>query len=305
MPDLHDFPRGHLLADLGSDNQAAVAAYLTLLQARHYAPETLDDFISSLRAFCRLLPEPRQGVIRRDFIQTTPDDVDDWLQAAFAKGLAPSTIQGTLRSVSGFFTFLHTEGAMLHHPIRRKRHEVKVPQYLPRPMAQADLVRFFQVIDVFRDRLIFLLMLRCGLRVGEVRGLRWAVIGWEQGTIRIDKAKGGVDRVVYFSPDLEKALGQWRAIQPTSDDYLFPSRIAQRARQPLARRSIQHLMTKYLEKAQITTSYTCHSLRHTFATQLLNAGASLEVVKELMGHHSIDMVLRYAQLLRCHQTAAI
>ncbi len=267
MPDLYAFPRGHLLSDLSGDNQAAVAAYLTLLQARHYAPGTLDDLISSLKSFCRLLPEPRRGVIRHDFIQTTPDDVDDWLQAAYAKGLAPSTMQSTLRSVRGFFPFLHTDGGMPRHPIRPKRHEVKVPQYLPRPMAEADLVRFFQVIDVFRDRLIFLLMLRCGLRVGEVRSLRWDAIGWEQGAIRIDKAKGAVDRVVYFSPDLEKALGQWRAIQPATDASLFPSRIAHKARQPVAKRTMQHLMTTYLEKAQITPGYTCHSLRHTFATQ--------------------------------------
>jgi site-specific recombinase XerD len=165
---------------------------------------------------------------------------------------------------------------MPRHPIRLKRHEVNVPQYLPRPMAEADRVRFFQVMDIFRDRLIFLLMRRCGMRVGEVRSLRWDAIGWQQG-----------------------------AIQPATDDYLFPSRIAQKARQPIARRTIQHLMTQYLEKAQITTGHTCHSLRHTFATQLLNSGASLEVVKELMGHHSIDMVLRLRPTLRVDHTAAV
>ncbi|MEE9148515.1 MAG: tyrosine-type recombinase/integrase [Candidatus Tectomicrobia bacterium] len=296
MPDLHAFPHGHLLSDLSRDNQGRVAAYLTLLQARQYAPLTLDHILSALKSFCRLLPEPRRGVIRQDFLQTTPDDVDAWLHAAYAKGLAPSTMQSTLGTVRGFFTFLHTDGALPHHPIRPKRHEVNVPQHLPRPMAEADLVRFFQVIDVFRDRLMFLLMLRCGLRVGETARLRWDAIAWEQGALRIDNAKGAVDRVVYVSPDLEKALGQWRAIQPATDDYLFPSRWRRKAGQPVGRRLMQHLMTTYLDKAQITTGYSCHALRHTFATQLLNAGASLDVIKELMGHRSIDMVLRYAQL---------
>ena len=297
MPELHSFPHGHLLSDLSPDNQDRVAAYLTLLQARQYAPQTLEHILRALKSFCRLLPKARRRVvIMQDFSQTTPDDIDDCLQAAYSKGLAPSTIQTLLSTVRRFFDFLHTDGTLLRQPIRSKRHEVNVPQYLPRPMAEADLVRFFQVIDVFRDRLMFLLMLRCGLRVGEVQTLTWNVIQWEQGAIRIDNAKGTVDRVVYYSPDLEQALGQWRAIQPPESDYLFPSRLGRKAGQPVGRRLIQHLMSTYLQKAQITTCYSCHSLRHTFATQLLNAGASLEVVKELMGHHSIDMTLRYAQL---------
>ena len=65
---------------------------------------------------------------------------------------------------------------------------------------------------------------------------------------------------------------------------------------PLGARQIRNRMTRYLHRAQITKRYSPHSLRHTFATQLLNAGASLEVVKELMGHRSLQMTLRYTQL---------
>ena len=65
---------------------------------------------------------------------------------------------------------------------------------------------------------------------------------------------------------------------------------------PLSARQIQNCMTRYLRLAGITKPYSPHSLRHTFATQLLNAGASLEVVKELMGHRSLDVTLRYTQL---------
>jgi site-specific recombinase XerD len=88
-------------------------------------------------------------------------------------------------------------------------------------------------------------------------------------SLRIDNGKGQVDRVVYLSPDLEKALSQWRSIQPPQPDYLFPSRIEQKAGQPIARRTIQHLMTKYLHQAHLDGRYSCHSLRHTFASELL------------------------------------
>ena len=67
-----------------------------------------------------------------------------------------------------FFAFLLEEGELRQQPIRRRRHRVFAPLTLPKPMAQGDLMRFFKVIDSVRDRLIFLLMLRCGLRVSEV-----------------------------------------------------------------------------------------------------------------------------------------
>jgi site-specific recombinase XerD len=160
------------LSELSSDNQDRVAAYLTLLQARQYAPQTLEHIVRALQSFCRLLPEARRVISMQDVLQTTPDDIADWLQGASSKGLAPSTIQSILRTIRRFFPFFYTDGTRARQPIRPQRHEVNVPQSLPRPMAEADLVRFFQVIDVFRDRLMFLLMLRCGLRVGEVQRFR-------------------------------------------------------------------------------------------------------------------------------------
>ena len=216
---------------------------------------------------------------------------------ASVHGLAPGTRATRLRVLGGFFAFLIEQGTLLHHPICRHRHEVTVPQYLPRPMADEDLVAFFRVIDVLRDRLLFLLMLRCGLRVSEVSALRWAVIHWDQGTIRVENSKGAVDRIVYFSPDVEVALRQWRHGQPSEVSAVFPSRHRhKKPGSPLRVRQIHGLMAPYVAKAGLQTQYTTHALRHTFATHLLNAGAPVEVVKELMGHTSLDMTLRDAQL---------
>ena len=100
--------------------------------------------------------------------------------------------------------------------------------------------------------------------------------------------------MVYFSLDADKALHQWRHTQPFEATYVFPSPL--KPGTPLSVRAIQHLMAKYLKAARITKPYSPHALRHTFATHLLNAGAPLEVAKELMGHRSISMTLRYTQL---------
>jgi integrase/recombinase XerD len=127
--------------------------------------------------------------------------------------------------------------------------------------------------------------------VGEGSSLPWSAIDLAQGTVRIDNSKGHVDRVVYLAPDVAKALRQWHGHQAAAAPYVFPSRGAS-----LTARQMRNLMTGYLKLAGITKAYSPHSLRQTFATQLLNAGASLAVVKELMGHRSLDMTLRYTQL---------
>jgi integrase/recombinase XerD len=138
-------------------------------------------------------------------------------------------------------------------------------------------------------------MLRCGLRVSEVSGLPWSAIDLGQGTLRVDNRIGQVDRVVYLSPDVATALRQWQQLQATAVRYVFPSRMAWKGGLPLGVRQIHNRMTRYLKLVGITKRYSPHSLRHTFATQLLNAGASLEVVKKLMGHRSLQMTLRYTQ----------
>ena len=112
----------------------------------------------------------------------------------------------------------------------------------------------------------------------------------------MDNSKGQVDRVVYLAPDVATALRQWQRLQTAAAPYVFPSPMARQGGLPLGVRQIRNRMTRYLKLAGITKAYSPHSLRHTFATQLLNAGASLEVVKELMGHRSLQMTLRYTQL---------
>ena len=284
----------HRLAFVSTLNQALVADYLAHLRTRHYSAKTLQTTLGALVTFYRLLPPARQPRLWEDVTRLTPADVDAWLEAAQRKGLAPSTLHSLLSVVRRFCTFLQEQGLLARHPIHPRRHAVLLPQMLPRPMAEDDLIRFFQVIDALRDRTMFLLMLRCGLRVGEATTLPWSAIDWTQGTIRVNNSKGRVDRVVCVSPDLAKVLRQWRRTQWPPMPVLFPS--PSRPGEPVSVRSIQRVMARYLKAAGLRKAYSPHTLRHTFATQLLNAGTALEVVKELMGHRSITLTLRYAQV---------
>src|SRR6202008_5064222 len=113
-------------------------------------------------------------------------------------------------------------------PIRFPRHHILVPQDLPRPMTDDQVMAFFRVLDALRDRTMFLLMLRCGLRVGEVSRLRWSALDLAQGTVRIENSKGHVERVVYLAPDVAKALRQWHRLQSAEACSVFPIRLTRK-----------------------------------------------------------------------------
>ncbi len=281
------------LACFSAQNQHHIFQYLAHLAARQYTGLTLNAVVRVLPALLRQLPGKRQVILSEDLTQTTAQDISAFITAAQASGLAPSTINTKVSLLAGFFEYLREEGQMTQQPVLRRRHRLLTPTVLPKPIPDTDLAAFFQVIDSVRDRLIFLCMLRCGLRVSEVCALAWDAIDLDADTVRINQGKGQVDRVVYLSPDVKQALTVWRAHHPSSG-YLFPS--PQRRRAHLFRSIINSLMDQYLAAAGLTRHYSPHCLRHTFATHLLNAGVSLEVLKELMGHHSISLTLRYAQL---------
>jgi site-specific recombinase XerD len=215
-PTLQEFPQLQRLAMFSPVNHGLIADYLAHLRARHYAPSVQEGTIRALKSFAVLIPEARQARLYQDLTQTTPADMDAWIEASFRQKLAPGTIATRLRVVQGFFSFLRDQGAIVQSPIRHPRHHILVPQDLPRPMGEDEVVTFFRVIDALRDRTMFLLMLRCGLRVGEVSGLPWAAIDFTQGTLRIDNSKGHVDRVVYLSSDVAQALRQWQRLRPAA-----------------------------------------------------------------------------------------
>jgi len=281
------------LSRFSVQNQHRILHYLAGLAARQYADTTLSAVGTTLNVLIRHLPGCRQVALTDDITRTTPQDITAFITAAQSAGLAPTTINTKLSILTSFFEHLREEGQMTHQPVWRRRHRLLTPTVLPKPMPDTDLIAFFQVIDSVRDRLIFLLMLRCGLRVSEVCALSWDAIDLSVGTVRITRGKGQVDRIVYLSPDVEQAIQVWREHR-TPCRYLFPSRT--RTKEHLSRYQINVLMDQYLAAAGLASHYAPHCLRHTFATQLLNAGVPLEVLKELMGHHSIQITLRYTQL---------
>jgi len=240
------------LACFSTQNQHLILRYLAGLAARHYADTTLSAVVTTLNALIRHLPGRRKMVLTEDITQTTAQDISVFITTVQSSGLMPSTINTKLSILTSFFEYLREEGQMTQQPVLRRRHRLLTPTVLPKPMPDTDLAAFFKAIDAVRDRLIFLCMLRCGLRVSEVCALSWDAIDLSAGTIRITRGKGQVDRIVYLSPDVTQALQVWRE-HHTPGRYLFPSRTHTKAH--LSRYQINVLMEQYLTAAGVARHY--------------------------------------------------
>src|SRR5439155_19738519 len=165
---------------------------------------------------------------------------------------------------------------------------------LPKHPPQHQLQALFAQIPHPMDYALALLMLRCGLRVSEVARLRLADLDWEQQSIRIDQGKGRKDRIVSLSADALAALRTCLTGRPAvvPDGLVFWNQ--KRPHRALSSKGIQKKIERYAKAAGVKAS--CHSLRHTFATNLLEAGAEVISIKELLGHASIGSSERYAKL---------
>ena len=173
-------------------------------------------------------------------------------------------------------------------------HYVRQGRPLPKKLTTAEVKRLFAAITNEVDKTLFLLMLRCGLRVAEVAALKLSDIDWTERALIIRQGKGRKDRRVYLSNDILLSLEQLLSLRPRT----IPEHVVfwnqKRLSQPLSIKAIQKKMERYAKSADIKAS--CHSLRHTFASNLLEEGAEVVYIKEFLGHNSIASSERYARL---------
>ncbi len=140
-----------------------------------------------------------------------------------------------------------------------------------------------------------MLMLRCGLRVEEVANLRLDAIDYRRNQIMVRSGKGAKDRVVYISNDAADALAVYlRTRAPTREQKVFLVEKGICKGKPISVRGIQKRIEYCSKKSGIPVS--CHQLRHTMATQLLNADADLVTIQDLLGHTKIKTTMRYCKL---------
>jgi len=209
--------------------------------------------------------------------------------------MSPKTINEHLFAIRSFYRYLQDEeGRIIVNPAI-KGMALRLPKPLPRHARSSELEIFLAVISKKRDRALFMLMLRCGLRVDEVANLTLEAIDYHRCQIMVRNGKGAKDRATYISNDAGDALAAYLRIRmPTKESRVFLVEKGKHQGKPLSVRGIQKRMENYSKKSGV--SITCHQLRHTMATQLLNAGADVVTIQELLGHSKIEMTMRYSRL---------
>jgi len=169
----------------------------------------------------------------------------------------------------------------------------------PRYLTQDEVQGLFGVIESPRDQTLFALVYLYGLRVGEVSLLCRGDVDLERGRIIVRRLKGGVwNERPLFSSALELLHGYLGEDASSPEGPLFPGRSG-----PLRKRQIQDLFVRYRDQARLPDRYTCHCLRHSIATHLLDAGMSLEFVQDHLGHRSIRSTSIYARITDRHRAA--
>ena len=207
--------------------------------------------------------------------------------------MKPSTVNTRVRTVKAFISFLVDKG-VVGADIFPNRLTVKVADSLPRALDPEDVKRLLSVIDCTRDRAMALVLLRTGMRIGELLGLLVREVNFKERRIEIYEAeKTRVGRVVYLSEDARVALKAWFKQRDPQKKRVF---FAQ-GRSSMSYNNARVRFGKYVARAGLShRGYTLHCLRHTCASELLNAGMRLECLQQLLGHSTIEMTRRYARL---------
>jgi site-specific recombinase XerD len=227
--------------------------------------------------------------------EVTHTTVSRYIDHLMKKRMAPKTVNCHLDGIRQFYHYLKEEENMvIINPIRRK-HMQKMSRPLPRHLRDEQVKNFLGVVSDSRDRAMFMLMLRCGLRVEEVANLAMGAIDVNRRTVLVEDGKGAKDRIVYMSNDAFKTLAAYLRIRPASRARrIFLVEKGTCRGQPISIRGIQKRMECYARKAKVRVS--CHHLRHTMATQMLNADADLSTIQDLLGHSSVKTTQRYCRI---------
>lgn len=265
----------------------AIINYRRFLKRKNCSKHTLKNYMSTLKHFVLWVDVPIE--------QVTHKTVLSFIDHLLDKRLKPKTINCYLNSIRGFYEYLiEEEQVPISHPVKRG-YSLRLSRPLPRYLRDEDVPKLFNVISSKRDRAMFMLMLRCGLRVEEVAKLTMAALDLPRSQLFVYEGKGVKDRVVYLSNDAYKILVEYLKARPSSRaKRVFLIEKGRFKGKPIQVRGIQHCMQHYAKKAGLKVS--CHQLRHTMATQLLNADADLVTIQDLLGHTRIKTTQRYCRV---------
>ena len=237
----------------------------------------------------------------QDWASLSTHWLEDFIDDGLRRGLSPKTINWDLIHFCQFCSFLDEEGYTIPRAVLRLK-KLDTPKRLPRPLPGNDVFaleqailealtgdqRWYRDVNAIRDLAWFYLLWHCGLRVSEVCELRLQEVDLENGKVFVSNSKERKDRVIYMSKTTLDALRAHLTSSPNKvTTYVFE--IAQQA---MNVRTIQRRLNIYAARCGVKVSP--HRLRHTFASQMLNAGMPVTSLQRYLGHENLDTTMGYA-----------
>jgi site-specific recombinase XerD len=264
-----------------------IGRYRRLLKRRNCSAHTVKNYINILGHFSAWLLVAIEKV--------TTKETDAYMDHLLSRRKKPKTINCHLGCIHAFYDYLIEDERMpLINPVR-KHYRLRLPRPLPKHLRDEQVATLFKEINDIRDRAMFMLMLRCGLRVEEVARLTVDAIEYRSRQLYVLNGKGSKDRVVYLSEDAQTALEEYMKKRRCSKEKrVFLVQKGPLRGKPISVRGIQKRIEYYAQRIGVEVS--CHQLRHTMATQLLNADADLVTIQDLLGHSKITTTQCYCRV---------
>ena len=271
---------------------------------RNLSPRTVEAYMRDLRQFHNFLEQHEIVSAQTDFLKHIDLLLLRQYLAQLHKICGRTSIARKLSALKVFFRFLVREGVLLDSPVdalSTPRRE----EYLPKVLSAEQVGQLLdrspsgQRLLVLRDLALFELTYSCGLRVGELTRLDVGAIDLENHQVRV-LGKGNKERILPIGRQACNALWNYLSErgQPNLHDALFLNQRGGR----LTARSVQRNLKNRLLQFNLPTDVTPHALRHSFATHLLDAGADLRVIQELLGHASLSTTQKYTKVSFSHLT---
>jgi integrase/recombinase XerC len=274
-----------------------------IANAARASRNTAASYKRDLKKFCEYLLQgttaidEHTGVIEPDRIRA--DHVRNYLAELLRGGSSRATVQRRLFAIKAYFRWREL-AAGKPNPVYTMR-APKAEKRLPQMLNERDTAALVEADDSMhararlRDRAILEVLYSAGLRVSELIGLDWRDIDEELGLVMIRSGKGSKDRLVPIGEPALDALHAWRQATPGMPSADYPV-ITNLRGSRLTPRAVQNIVARRLVQAGINTPITPHGLRHSFATHMLNAGADLRSIQEMLGHSSLTTTQRYTHV---------
>lgn len=261
-----------------------------------YSANTLDAYMRDVDKLFRYL-----AVEQVDVLDVKLEDLEHFAAFISDLGIGPRSLARILSGVRQFYRFLVIDGYLEVDPTELLE-SPKQPDHLPEVLSTAEVDLLEQAIDLskwegHRNRAIIEVLFSCGLRVSELTNLKLSNLYIEEQYIRV-MGKGSKERLVPISPRALDELNYWfvnrnvMKIKPGEEDYVFLNRRGQH----LTRTMILIMIKRYAVEAGIKKTISPHTLRHSFATSLLEGGADLRAIQAMLGHESIGTTEIYTHI---------